>query len=156
MRYIPTCQLNPARITKNYPRIKPKMLPMFVLVDQIPKSKAYFLLSNWEFMSISKLGQAKLWKYPSIHIKTQRMAKQPETQALRATGTRAKNIAVRSKPIARANTGLGNGNIACCRNPKARAYSMSESTIPVYFEIYLALPNQPSPCSRSFPWKRNK
>jgi hypothetical protein len=33
---------------------------------------------------------------------------------------------------------------------------MSESTIPVYLEIYLALPNRHSPCSRSFPWKRNK
>ena len=49
------------------------------------------------------------------------MAKQPETQTLRATGIRMKNIAVRSRPIARANTGLGKGNMACCRNPKARA-----------------------------------
>ncbi len=56
---------------------------------------------------------------------------------------RTKKNAIRNIPIDNAKTGLGKGRIACCKYPRAKAYNMSESTIPDYCLIYLAMNPQP-------------
>lgn len=54
-------------------------------------------------------------------INTQSIAKDPEEKALRVMGTSRKKKAVNISPMPRGKTVLVKGNMACWKNPMARA-----------------------------------